>query len=94
MSSLDEGTIFSELATIVSRYSGKSRFTGDAMIYADLGVNGSDFIELIEEVETRYAVDLNEISPREPGARARDVSTRQLAAIIAAQLAKPQQPPL
>lgn len=90
MSSLDEGSICSELAIIVSRYSGKSKFTGDALIYADVGVNGSDFIDLIEEVESRYAVDLNEISPRESGANARDLSTRQLASIIAAQLAKQQ----
>lgn len=86
MSQLSEEAILPELASIVSRYSGKSKFSPDGRLYADLGINGSDFIELVEEIEARFGIDLNEVSPKGARESAKDVSTKELASLLATKL--------
>lgn len=94
MSQIGRETISRALANIVSRFCGKSGFSPEARIYADLGINGSDFIELIEEIETRFGVELNDVSPKRQGEEARDISTEELAALIYAKLLGPSRLPL
>lgn len=58
----------------------------NSRIYADLGINGGDFLELVETVERRYGVDLDWVSPRDLSAEAQDPTLESLAENIVSQL--------
>jgi|GEM_PF-5949561 len=52
-----------ELLDLATHFSGRAA-ERDSRIYADLDINGSDFVAFIEEVEGRFGVDLGWMSPR------------------------------
>ena len=77
---MDDGqaALLMQLLELASRSAGRTARPSDR-ICADLDINGSDFIEFVEEVETRYAADLQWVSPRERGSKAQDPAIEDLA---------------
>lgn len=57
----------------------------ESRLYADLGINGSDFIEFIEKVERAYRVDLFWISPRGRRAEAQDATIGSIVEYVVSQ---------
>ncbi len=74
-------SILSDLTALATRFAGRKALAEDR-IFADLDINGGDFIEFVEEVEHRYEVDLSWISPLHEGAEARDPTLMTLAAAV------------
>ncbi len=67
-----------EVLSIVSKFSGKRNISYGQYIYKDLGVGGGDSIELIEEIEHIYSIDLSDILPHGSGGCVRDLTVGQL----------------
>ena len=74
----DRSTILSELQGLATYYSGRQAYP-ESRLYADLDINGGDFLEFVVEVERRYEVDLSWVSPRDPRAEPHDPSLLSLA---------------
>jgi hypothetical protein len=70
-----------ELTALATRYSGRTAHPEDR-IYADLDINGSDFIEFVEEIERRFGVDLSWVSPRGGKVEAQDPTIETLAEVV------------
>ena len=75
---IDRPTVVRELLDLAAHY-GARHAQPESQVYADLGINGSDFIEFVEEVERRYGVDLSWVSSRDPRAEAQDPTINALA---------------
>jgi hypothetical protein len=73
-----QAALLAQLLELASRYAGRPALASER-IYADLNINGSDFIEFVEEVETHYGVDLGWVSPRQRGVKAQDPTIEALA---------------
>ncbi len=71
-------TVLVHLLGLAERYSGCSAQPDDC-VYRDLDINGSDFIEFVEEIEGHYGVDLSCVSPRQSGVEAQDPTIGALA---------------
>ena len=77
----DEPSVLKQLLALGTRFSGRPALP-TSQVYADLGINGSDFIEFVEEVERLYEVDLSWVSPRDPRAEAQDPTIQALAEYV------------
>jgi hypothetical protein len=74
----ERATVLGELLELVTHYGGQHPRPA-SRLYADLGINGGDFLEFVVEVERRYGVDLSWVSPRDPRAEAHDPTLQSLA---------------
>ena len=79
-----EEAVLVKLLELAEEFSGQ-RASAEDRIYADLDINGSDFIEFVEAVERLYGVDLSRISPSDPRAEAEDPTVQALAEYVVAQ---------
>ena len=66
------------LLKVAAQYSGHQP-RPDSRIYSDLDINGSDFIEFVEEVERHYGIYLSVVSSQLAGAEAQDPTIEFLA---------------
>jgi hypothetical protein len=73
-----QATVLGELLELATYYAARQAQPKER-VYADLDINGGDFIEFVVEVERRYRVDLSWVSPRQPGAEAQDPTIEALA---------------
>jgi hypothetical protein len=55
--------VLAHLLELASRFAAPQA-QPNSRVYADLDINGGDFVELVEEVERLYCVDLSWVSPR------------------------------
>jgi hypothetical protein len=69
--------IESEILRMATQFAGKTAEPSNR-IYADLDINGSDVIEFVEAVETRYGVDLEWICPRDPTGQFHDATLLEI----------------
>lgn len=69
------------LLELASRFSGRQALP-NSRVYADLDINGSDFIEFIAEIERDYEVDLDWVSPRDQSKLAYDPTIGEIAAFV------------
>ena len=74
----DQSTVLGELLELATYFSTRQA-QPESRVYADLNINGGDFIEFVEEVERRYSVDLAWVSPRDPRLEAKDPTIKALA---------------
>lgn len=74
----DEQSVLARLLDLGTRFAGRPALP-NSQVYADLDINGGDFIEFVEEVERLYGVDLSWVSPRDPQAEAQDPTIQALA---------------
>jgi hypothetical protein len=70
--------VLAQLLALASRYAGR-KAQSDSLIYGDLDINGSDFVEFVQEVERQFNVDLDWVSPRQSGVAAQDTTIGALA---------------
>jgi hypothetical protein len=77
----DEPPILAQLLELGTRFAGR-RALPNSRVYADLDINGGDFIEFVEEVERPYGVDVSWVSPRDPRAEAQDPTIQALAEYV------------
>jgi hypothetical protein len=82
----DRSVVLSELLELATYYSGWQA-QPEYQLYADLNINGGDFLEFVVEVERRYKVDLSWVSPRDPRAGPQDPTLKALADDVARQRA-------
>jgi hypothetical protein len=54
----DEPSVLAQLLELGTRFAGR-RALPNSRVYADLDINGGDFIEFMEDVERLYGVDLS-----------------------------------
>jgi len=73
--------VLAQLLALASRYAGRQA-QPDSRIYGDLDINGSDFLEFVQEVERQFNVDLDWVSPRQPGGEAQDTTLGALASDV------------
>lgn len=59
MSISDWSALENEVISILSRYSAKRSIQMDQMIGRDLGINGLDGVEIVEELQDGFAIDLS-----------------------------------
>jgi hypothetical protein len=71
-------SVLAHLLQLAERYSGRQA-RPENRIYADLDINGGDFIEFVVAVERHYGVDLSWVSPRQPEAEAQDPTVEAIA---------------
>ena len=81
----ERSPILEELIALATHYAARPAAPDDR-IYADLDINGGDFIEFVEEVERRYAVDLSSVSPRSHEAEAQDPTIKTFAEAVQRQI--------
>ena len=55
----NEPTLAKEIISILKDYSGRKAIELDQMIGRDVGINGSDGVLILYELEERFGVDLN-----------------------------------
>lgn len=77
----DERSVLAQLLELGTRFAGR-RALPTSQVYADLDINGGDFIEFVEEVERLYGIDLSWVSPRDPRAEAQDPTIQALAEYV------------
>ena len=77
--------VLADLLNLARTFAGRQAQPEDR-IYADLDINGSDFIEFVATVERRYEVDLAWVSPRDSKEQATDPTIGALAENISDQL--------
>jgi hypothetical protein len=82
----EQATVLRELVKLATYYGGRHPQPG-SRLYADLDINGGDFLEFIVEVERRYGVDLSWVAPSDPRAEAQDPTLQSLADDVARQRA-------
>ena len=70
--------VLPHLMAMAQRFSGRSPLPSDR-IYADLNINGGDFLEFVVEVERHFGVDLSWVSPRQGSGEAQDPTIQALA---------------
>jgi hypothetical protein len=73
--------ILERLLELASRFSG-SQACANSRVYADLDINGSDFIEFIAKIERDYEVNLDWVSPRDRSKLAYDPTIGEIAAFV------------
>jgi hypothetical protein len=83
--------ILSELMSLAGYYSAREA-KPDNRLYADLDINGSDFIEFVQDIERRYDVDLGWVSPRDLSASAYDPTIKEISENVRAQGASSGEP--
>jgi hypothetical protein len=77
----DEPSVLAQILELGTRSAGRPAFP-NSRVYADLDINGSDFIEFVEEVERLYGVDLSWVSPRNTRVEAQDPTIQALAEYV------------
>ena len=80
----DHQTVLANLLDLATQFSGRDVLP-TSLIYQDLDINGSDFIEFVEEIERTYDLDLSWISPCDPRASAQDVTVEAIAFYVVKQ---------
>jgi acyl carrier protein len=81
----DPPDVLSCLRELAEQFSGRRNIREEDLIFSDLGINGQDFIDFVEEVERQFGVDLNDVSPRGAGGSGKDVSLSGLCSLIVEQ---------
>ena len=74
----EHATVLSELLALAIYYGGRHP-KPESRLYADLDINGGDFLEFVVEVERRYDVDLSWVAPSIPGVEPHDPTLQSLA---------------
>lgn len=74
----EQATVLGELVKLAAQYGGRHPHP-ESRLYADLDINGGDFLEFVVEVERRYGVDLSWVAPSDPGKEAQDPTLQSLA---------------
>ena len=74
----EQAAVLRELLELATHYGGRHP-QPESRLYADLDINGGDFLEFVVDVERRYSVDLSWVSPRDPQAEAQDPTLQSLA---------------
>jgi hypothetical protein len=96
----NDPTLAQEVISILKDYSGRKSIELDQMIVRDVGINGSDGVLILYDLEERFGVDLNplveahttflppnwfdRLRGREHGPRRADLTVRQLIEFIEA----------
>ena len=73
--------VLAHLLSRASYFSGREA-RPESLIYGDLDINGSDFIEFVEDVERQYGTDLSWMSPRDPREPAQDATVEDVARYV------------
>ena len=73
--------VLEDLLELASQFSGRQALPA-SRLYADLDINGSDFIEFVVAVERRFAVDLSWVSPRAAGEKTEDATIEAIANFV------------
>ena len=58
--------LLTRILTIVHNYAGSQLVNPDAYLASDLGIFGGDAVELLDELEERFGVDLHPLIERGP----------------------------
>jgi hypothetical protein len=82
----EQATVLRELVKLATYYAGRHP-QPESRLYADLDINGGDFLEFIVEVERRYGVVLSWAAPNDLRAEAQDPTLQSLADDVARQRA-------
>lgn len=96
-----------DILEIVRKYAGNDDFDADSFVGSDLGILGSDFVELLYGLEDRFDVDLRPLVERGPLERTTifhrlmgipsrrsgvDVTVREIASFIKESRSRPHSP--